>query len=630
MNIRNIIVLLLASTLIVTLCACSEGMAISTNDISASQPASEDEGISGIISVEYDGDDLDIGSVSDDMSFIILEGNSITLNGDGAVVDENQIAITSAGTYHISGTLDEGQIIVNTKDQETVKLIFNGVNINCSWSSPVYIKNAEKTVITLADGTDNFITDGDSYIVEESTIENSESIEPNAAIFSKDDLTINGNGSLTVNANYYNGIQSKDDLKITGGIIIVNAVNDGIKGRDSVAIMDGNIKINAGADGIQSNNDTDSEKGFVNIEGGHMDITAGKDGIQAETSILVSGGSITILSGGGSADSPGKDNRDDWGPGDMWNAMENTPESDASAVSTKGLKAAIDIIISGGVTNIDSLDDSIHSNESITINGGDITLSSGDDGMHSDTTLVINGGDIRIISCYEGIDSPTITINDGNIHLVASDDGVNSASGNGDFPVMGRPGQNEFEVSGDYYLNINGGYIVIDTEGDGFDINGSIKITGGIVIINGPESNNNGALDYIGTFQITGGFLVAVGSSGMAQAPDSSSNQYSVLLNLSSSQPADTLIHFETEDGEDILTFMPAKSYQSVVLSSSDLQNGPTYVVYSGGSSTGTAVDGLYSSGTYTPGSQITSFTISNITTSIGSSGDRFPSGRRR
>jgi len=556
---------------------------------------------------------------SEDDAVVITLGDKITVSGLGATVDGSKIAITSAGTYSMSGTLDDGQIVVKTEDTETVKLILNGVDITCSKSAPIYVFNAEKTVIALADGTENYVTDGDSYIFADST-----SDEPNAAVFSKDDLTICGNGSLTVNANYNNGIQSKDDLEITGGNITVNAVNDGIKGRDSIAVKDTNITVNAGADGMQSNNDEDSEKGYISIESGTINITAGEDGIQAETSLIISGGNITISSGGGSvngskADSSGN-NQGDWG-------MGNNSDISSSSGSAKGLKAAVDITIEGGTINIDSSDDSIHSNDSLTIKGGNIILASGDDGIHSDSTLEISGGDISITKCYEGIDSEAITINDGNINLVASDDGINSAGGNDGFLMGRRPGQNNFDSSGDNYLHINGGYIAIDAIGDGLDINGPIDMTGGIVIVNGPTSNFNGALDYYGAFRITGGFLVAVGSSGMAQAPSTSSTQYSVMLNLSSSQSADTMVHFETEDGEEILTFVPTKAYQSIVLCSPELKNGSTYIVYSGGSSTGTATDGLYSSGIYTAGTQITSFTISSIVTSIGSSSGGFPGG---
>lgn len=523
-----------------------------------------------------------------DMSYVALEGNSITLSGGGAIVDGSIMTIMTAGTYNISGTLDDGQIIVNAKGTDIVTLILNGVDISCSTSSPIYAINAEETILILADGTENYVTDENSYIFKNST-----SDDPNAAIFSKDDLAINGNGSLTVNAHYNNGIQSKDDLKITGGNITVNAVNDGIKGRDSVVVKDAKITVNAGADGMQSNNNEDTEKGYISIESGTININAEKDGIQAETSLTIGGGNIKIFSG------------------------------------AKGLKAGVDITIKEGNINIDSSDDSIHSDDSITIINGNIILASGDDAIHSNSTLEINGGDIRIAKCYEGIESSTITINGGNIHIVASDDGINAVNSNGTPLMMGRPGQNNFNFVGDNYLYINGGYIAIDATGDGLDINGPISMTGGVVIINGPTRNDNGALDYSGTFEISGGFLVAVGSSGMAQAPSASSTQHSVKLTFSSALSANTIIHIEAEDGEEILTFVPTKAYQSVVLCSPKLENGETYSVYSGGSYSGSVTDGLYSGGTYTAGTQITSFTISSRVTNVGSYGGGFQGGRR-
>ena len=294
--------------------------------------------------------------------------------------------------------------------------------------------------------------------------------------------------------------------------------------------------------------------------------------------------------------------------------------------SAKGLKAGVDLTITGGEIQISSLDDALHSNVRITINGGDILLASGDDGVHADDVLTINGGALNITQSYEGLESVIITINDGNIRIVASDDGINASSGNGGAAAGGMPGRGPgiFE-SGDNYLYVNGGYIAIDAMGDGMDINGPIDMTGGVVIVNGPTANNNGALDYAGAFNITGGFIVAVGSSGMAQAPSTSSTQYSVMHTFPSPQAAGTMVHIETKDGEEILTFVPTKAYQSVLLSSPELKNGSTYMVYSGGSSTGTVTDGLYSDGTYTAGTQVTSLTISSMVTGAGSGG--FPGG---
>jgi hypothetical protein len=613
---KKISVLLLVSILILILTACSGDANVSTAPAYDSQPANisaaADDGeqnlevVAAPISVDYDRDDLDSNVSSVDISYIELDGDSITFTGDGATVNGRTITITSAGTYSISGTLDDGQIIVDTEDQEKVGLILNGVNISSSTSAPIYVLNADKTVITLADGTENYVTDGDSYIFADV-----ESDEPNAAIFSKDDLTINGSGSLIVDANYNNGIASKDDLKITGGSVTVTAANDGIKGKDSIAIKDGFITVNAESDGMQSHNDGDAEKGYIAIEGGTLNITAGADGIQAATSILIEDGNITISSGGGSINSSDKN---DWG---MW-GQKNDPNAgsdNSDTVSAKGVKAAVDVTIEGGTINIDSSDDAVHSNNSLTINGGNITLASGDDGIHSDSTLEINGGDLTITKSYEGIESAVLTFNEGNIYIVASDDGINAAGGNDGSSMNGRPGQNNFDTSMDYHTYINGGYIFIDAKGDGLDSNGPIDMIGGTVLINGPTNNGNGALDYMGAFNITGGFFVAAGSSGMAQSPSSSSTQYSVMHNFDSVQTAGTMIHVENEAGEEILTYMPTKEYQSIVFSSPELENGVTYKIYVGGNSTGTAVNGLYAEGTYMPGAEVTSFTISSMVT---------------
>jgi hypothetical protein len=165
---------------------------------------------------------------------------------------------------------------------------------------------------------------------------------------------------------------------------------------------------------------------------------------------------------------------------------------------------------------------------------------------------------------------------------------------------------------------INGGYLYMNSGGDGLDSNGNFAMTGGVVLVDGPTTDFEGPLDYGTSFNISGGFLMAVGSAGMAQAPSTDSTQYSVLQNLSTMQAAGTMVHIETEAGEDVLTFLPTKEYQSVLVSSPELQNGESYVVYTGGSSTGTPVDGLYTDGDYTPGTQFASFTITSIVTGGG------------
>jgi hypothetical protein len=559
------------------------------------------------VTVVYDTDDVDSAPDNAAGSTITLQGDTITFSGSGITVDGTKVTVTQAGTYTISGTLNNGQILVDAGDEEKVKLIFDRVDISCSTTAPIQIINADKTVITLAEGSDNSVTDGSSYVFE-----NAETDEPDAAIFSSDDLTINGGGSLTVTANYNHGIVSKDDLKITGGHITVTSTGDGIRGKDTIAVKDGTITIHAGGDGMQSSNDEDPEKGYVAIEGGTITITAKEDGIQAETTLNISGGTMTLTTGSGSGTISSVVS-DPWGSRD--GAVVATGTMDTSI---KGLKASA-ITITGGVITLDTADDAIHAGNSIVISGGTITAASGDDGIHADSTLAINGGNIQITKSYEGIESAAITIRDGTIRIIASDDGINAAGGNDASSLQGRPGQNTFNPTSGISLTIGGGYIFVNANGDGIDVNGPITMNGGTVIVNGPTNNGNGALDYDGTFTISGGYLLAAGSSGMAQAPGTSSTQNSVMVNFASAQPAGTMVHIETEDGKEILTFVPAKAYQSVVLSSSLLEKGTTYTVYTEGSSTGTNKDGLYSGGTYTAGTQVYSFTISSTVTTAGS-----------
>lgn len=613
---KNLCCFLLAG-LLIALAACST-VAQSDDQTSAwvieqsaqAVATSQEAAAVGTYTEEYDADDLNDSLEDPAMALIKLEGDSISFEGSGASVDGSTITITAPGVYSISGTLDDGQILVDSAVDGTLRLILNGATINNSTSAPIFINNADKVVITLADGTQNYVSDGSTYVYASADIN-----EPNAAIFSNDDLTFNGSGSLTVNANYNNGIQTDDDLKIISGTFMVKAVHDGIKGKDSITIKDGTLTVNAGADGLQSDNDQEAEKGAILIEGGTFNIIAALDGIQAETNLSIYGGTFTIASGGGSANSINPSNAG----GDRM--QPNDQAATASTESMKGLKAGANILIAGGVFNIDSADDSLNSNGTITLDEGELNLTSGDDGMHANTSLTVNGGTLNIAKSYEGIESALITINNGTLHITSSDDGINVAGGNDASALGNRPGQNEFTANTAYYLYINDGYICIDAGGDGLDSNGSIDMNGGTVIVNGPTSDGNGALDYQGTFTLDGGFLVAVGSAGMAMTPSADSTQYSVLVNFTAQVSAGTLLHFETSAGEEIVTFVPGKVYQSILISTPAIQNGDTLNLYYGGTSTGTLQDGLYTGGSYSAGTLVTTLEISSVVTGSGSSG---------
>ena len=566
MKTKRMYATILLAVLLVSLPACSSAAAQGTVLSGASEQQSGSvlesnqiaQNSAGTLAVDYDEDDVGT-DIADADAVITLNGDSIAFEGSGAAVDGNIITITAAGIYNVQGTLNNGQIIVDASSEDKVTLLLNGASISNASSAPIYVLNAGKTIIELVAGTQNTVTDGAAYVFE-----NADTTEPNAAIFSNDDLTIKGSGALTVNANYKNGIVSDDDLKITGGTITVSAVNDAIKGKSSVAVKDGVLTINAGGDGIQSTDEEDAEKGTVAVEGGTLYINAALDGIQAATTLAVSGGVLNITSGGGSVNGISK--TENWGGGrGMPQSPDQTVVEDESE-STKGLKAGVALTISGGTISIDSADDALHANDSILIEAGELTLTSGDDGMHADTALTINSGTIDITESYEGIESSVITINGGTLHINASDDGINVAGGNDASALGGRPGQGNFTDTGNNFLYINDGYIYVNAGGDGLDSNGSIEMNAGTVLVNGPTNSGNGALDYMGSFNINGGLLIAAGSSGMAQAPSSTSTQYSLMVNFSSMLPAGTLMHFQDQNGQELVSFVPAKEFQSILI----------------------------------------------------------------
>lgn len=525
--------------------------------------------------ITYDKDDIYSDWEGKDTKYIELKGTTANINGSDATASGGKISISSAGVYAISGKLDNGQIVVDVPNKGIVRLVLNGVEISNSNSSPIYVKNAGKTIISLPEGANNTLIDGKEYIKADS------SDEPTATIFSKYNLTLNGTGTLKLQSNYKDGIVCKDDLKITGGNISIVSVDDGLIGRDMVLVKDGNINIDAGGDAVKATNDTDTKKGFIALEGGNFNLKAGADGIQAETSILASGGKYTITTGGGNSKAPVKaDNMNQLPMGKK--SESTTVKTETEKESKKALKATSDISISGGTFVIDSYDDAINSNNSVNITGGDIAIASGDDGIHADSAINIKGGKVDIKKSYEGIESMVVTISDGEVYVVSSDDGININGGKDGSAVNGRPGQNEFAVSENSKLIINGGFISVDSSGDGLDSNGSISMTNGKVFVSGPTTNGNGALDYNGTFEITGGLLIAAGSSGMAQAPSEQSAQNSILMYYPSTQQAGTKINLKDSKGNVLASYEPKKQYQSVVISSPDIKKGSAYTLYSG------------------------------------------------
>lgn len=423
---------------------------------------------------EFSKRDLD-PSYDEVAATIILSDSGTAVEGSGVTVSGSDVTITAAGTYLISGTLTDGSITVAAGEEDKVQLVLSGVSVTNSDGPALYVRSGDKVFLTLADGTDNRFSDGSGYTATDGDT------NLDAAVFSRSDLTINGGGSLTVTGNNKHGVVSKDDLVITGGTVTVTARNVALNGMDCVKIAAAKLTLTAGTDGIRSDNDTDAEKGYVYIHSGDITIDAGSDGIQAETVLYVSGGTLNITSGGGSANGSA---------GSGWGNWGGSTSDDSGA---KGLKAGVDLTVTGGTITVDSSDDSLHSNGTMTVSGGTLTLTSGDDGAHADATLTVNGGTL-VITAAEGLEATVVTINDGDITISASDDGINAARKSSDYTPL---------------VEINGGSITIEMgagDTDGVDSNGDIVVNGGTVTVSG-----NSSFDYDGTGVINGGTVIVNG-----------------------------------------------------------------------------------------------------------------------
>lgn len=553
-----------------------------------------------------------------------LADGSITLSPDGSTstdasvrIDGQTVTITQAGTYQIAGTLDDGALIVESGENAKITLVLGGVSIKNSTGAAIQIATADDVTIELSEGTTNVLQSGEEVDIAAAT----ESEEASGgALQSKVDLKIKGKGSLTVLGYLNNGIHCTKDLKIKNGNISVTALGHGIKGKNSVTVSGGTVTVTSGKDGITSDETENEEKGFVTIEGGEIIITSVGDGVSAETTLTVTDGVISIISGGGSANAQQKtDNMRGW-----WD-FDNSA-SDDDIVSCKGLKAGKALVISGGSITIDAQDDALHTDGDMTISGGECILSTGDDGAHAALSLTVLDGKITVLTSYEGLEANQITLAGGDLDITASDDGINANGGSNGFSGGfgggfggGRGGMggsfggrrsDTNSQSGDMtppdnnnmtppdnsnmqtppddtsdkqpVLLITGGKITVNADGDGLDSNGNLREEGGDITINGPSNGGNGAID-IGTENggagfISGGTLIALGTSSMAENFGSTSTQCAFLVTMNSFGAGETITITDSQ-GTVLYTGVTVKSANSVVFSSPDLTVGETYTV---------------------------------------------------
>lgn len=554
-------------------------------------------------------------------TLVTLTDSSATAKGKytGYEIDGTDVSITAAGTYVFSGDCDNGSITVK-KGVTGVTIVLNGLTLTNDDSAAITLNKTAEASLIAAAGTTNTVADTEGFNDENAAVK----VKSGAA------LAIGGMGTLTVDGNAKNGIKGAADAVITVAEVKlnINAADDGLSCDDELNITGGTLSITAGGDAVKASPDTgDTENqdttslGNVTISGGTLTLNATEDGIQADGDLTISGGTFHVKTNGG----------------------HTTTLTDDSA-SCKGFKAGGALTVTGGTLTVDSADDALHAGTDVTISGGTLTLATGDDGVHADNDLVIGtkGASststprINITASYEGLEGTTVTVYSGDIDVAASDDGVNAASS-----TLG-------EHSDKYAISIAGGDLYIDAGSDGLDSNNDITITGGKVEVYGADAMMDAAIDYDGTFTLSGGTLfgagmepsagtqayIAVGETspsggGMGGGPNGQGgNRPTPPTDANGSQmtppdfsgnggtppekPSDngqggqqggapanresalgikegSVITVQDSSGKTLCTATALGSMSSVIFSSADIKEGETYTVLVDGTSVGTA-----------------------------------------
>ena len=546
--IKKITIILMALILAtVSLTACSDNTTVNTDTTSSvsSQTNNDNSSTTSQSSNFSDSDYKDVTSETEN-AVITLLGSEGTISDTTRGSSGSEVTITSKGIYKVTGSSENVTIKINDTNQSgNIYLILDNVSMTNTSNACIYVEACDKLIIQCT---------GKNFLTYNNSDSNS---KIDGAIYSKDDITINGSGSLDVNSSLH-GIVCKEDMKITGATLNINSDNIGIQSRDSLRIDGGTTTIQSDHDGIQLENDDNTS--YFCMENGSLTVNSGYDGISVKSadssttfkgSVKITGGTVNITAGGGS-------------------------DNSKSSTSQKGIKCDGEIDIENSTVTISSADDAIHGKDNFTINSGTLNLSTSDDGITATGIVTINSGDVTVSKSYEGIEGGSVVINGGNISVTSSDDGINT-SGGSDTTAKDDALWAEDSTGN---INISGGNIYINASGDGLDSNGSVYVSGGTTIIEGPTTDNNGAIDKGDgdgfTASITGGTVLALGTPDMAVNFDSGS-QCSALVNISGSK--DTVI--SVDDGSEF-TFTATKNFTCAVYSSPKMTQGNIYTLTAG------------------------------------------------
>ena len=594
-----------------TAALASSGIALSACSANQEQESTQEE--SGL-TFSIDDMDLDYSDRDQDASYDaqsatkIALGKTASVEGSGASANGADVTITAAGTYIISGKASDAQVLVECSDDDKVQLVLDNASVTCSDGPAVYVKSADKCFVTLAQGSKNSVSDAAGYTLTDDDGDT----EPTAALFSKADLTLNGSGSLTVNGKCNNGIGSKDDLVFCGGTYIVTAANDGLRGRDCVKVKDGTFDITSTQDAVKSNNDEDTTRGFIKIDGGTWTINAGDDAFHAESAFILNDGDVTveqcyegyeaiqIYLNGGTTSITASD--------DAINAA-NGANSDAQNSDVKGRNFSHDNNegdgngASDGQTPPEKPDGEASSNTDSTGNASNADSSSADgNGTKSADDFEVKNGSAPTApdssntagnSSSGNADGSNTSGNADNSNSSSNDKPSDPPSGQAPAGDGSEPGQDGdqggpgggggLDADSSCLIQINGGTITLDAQGDGIDSNGSIELNGGEVVVYGPTSGGDGALDYGTNATVNGGSIIALGSSGMAESFTSGGQAFAL---VSASGSAGDKVTVTDESGNTLLETKAAKDFECAVVSTTSMTEGSSYTISVAGSST--------------------------------------------
>lgn len=497
--------------------------------------------------------DVDTHYSEQDLSWDTSSETAIDLSNptatDGVTVEDGTLTITKAGTYKLSGEY-QGQIKVETADSDAVRLVLDNANITNSSGAALNVVNADEVILYSASGTTNTISDGADYTA---TGED----DPDAVVYSKADLTIAGEGTLKVNGNHEDGIHTSDGLVIASGTLEVNAANTGIKGKDYVDILGGTINVTAQQDGIKSTNDTDEGQGWTRLSNGTVTVNAGDDGFKASRVVEISGGSLTVEQ------------------------------------SDEGIEAQY-INVSGGDVNVTSADDgmnaSLKTSDSESTDSSANTSDTADQqqgsipgGQQSGTSGTAQQQNNTQNQGNQNMGQPP-AMPGGNAQDGTSQNGTTGTGqqGMGQPPQGGMPGGGggTFEVV-DAAINVSGGNITVNAEGDGIDSNGVTTLSGGTLIVNGPSQGGNAALDTNGDLLLNGATVLSGSTADMFEAPSTNSTSGYLKLTNSSGFEQGSTVQVADSSGKVVANYKVTKSnVQLVLVSSSSIVKGQSYTVY--------------------------------------------------